>query len=464
MLSFDEVAAATGARISGHVPDVELRSVVIDSRLVEPGSLFVCLRGARHDGHAFARAALSDGAVAILAQEGVDLNVPPDTPVLSVLDPLASLGQVAAAWRAKLPTTLIGVTGSSGKTSTKEMLAAYLSRFGSVGKTEANHNNELGVPLTLLSFQPDMRFGIVEMGMRAEGEIAVLARMAGPAVGVVTNVGTAHIGRLGSREAIARAKAELWQHLAPGGVAIAPWDDALASLEAARWGGRIVTWSLTDPGATVWSHDVQAFGEGQVFTAYWKAGPGLRHGRAEVRLPLWGDHHRANALAALAVGWALGLVPEARLEIRPDTLPGRARNLELGGVGITDDAYNANPESVRAALKAFSERPSQGRRIAVLGDMAELGDHTAEAHRGIGAYAATLALDELVAIGVEAPRYAEGCGDGLPCRVLGTPDEAVAYLLGQLAPGDRLLLKASRSARLERVLEGLAAAWGGARS
>jgi UDP-N-acetylmuramoyl-tripeptide--D-alanyl-D-alanine ligase len=464
MLSWEEVVEATQGTPGGVAPSEPVRSIVIDSRQVEAGSLFVCLRGARHDGRAFARAALADGAIAVLAEAGVVLDVPDATPVLRVSDPLTALSLLAGAWRRKLDATLIGVTGSSGKTSTKEMIAAYLARFGTVGKTEGNHNNELGVPLTLLGFKPGLQFGVVEMGMRAEGEIAALARIAAPTVGVVTNVGTAHIGRLGSQEAIGRAKAELWHHMPPGGTAVVPWDDPLASMEAARWGGRIVTWSLHDPGATVWCHDVNAVGEGQVFTVYWKGRGASGHGRAEVRLPLWGDHHRANAMAALAVGWALGCVPEGRIELRPDTLPGRARHLELGGVLITDDAYNANPESVKAALKAFAEAPARGRRLAVLGDMAELGEHAAESHRAVGAYAAAQGLDELVAVGRDAAHYADGWGAGSGCHVLASPDEAVAYLLERLRPGDRLLLKASRSARLERVLEGLAAAWGGARS
>jgi UDP-N-acetylmuramoyl-tripeptide--D-alanyl-D-alanine ligase len=169
-------------------------------------------------------------------------------------------------------------------------------------------------------------------------------------------------------------------------------------------------------------------------------------------------------MAALAAGWAIGLVPDGRVELRPDTLPGRARSLQLGGVFVTDDAYNANPESVKASLKAFAEAPARGRRLAVLGDMAELGDRSAVAHVEVGAFAASLGLDELVAVGREAARYAEGCSPALPCRVLETPEEVVLYLLERLTPGDRLLLKASRSARLERVLEGLASAWGGTRS
>ncbi|MEB3329027.1 MAG: UDP-N-acetylmuramoyl-tripeptide--D-alanyl-D-alanine ligase [Candidatus Sericytochromatia bacterium] len=464
MLSWEEVAEATHGTPRGDAPTGPVRSVAIDSRLVEAGGLFVCLRGVQHDGHAFARAALAGGAVAVVAAAGTPLDVPEATPVMRVADPVAALGALAAAWRSKLDASFVGITGSSGKTSTKEMIAAYLARFGPVGKTEANHNNELGVPLTLLSFKPGLRFGVVEMGMRAEGEIAALARIVAPSIGVVTNVGTAHIGRLGSQEAIGRAKAELWHHMAQGGTAVVPWDDPLATAEAARWGGRIVTWSLGDPGATLWCHDVQAVGEGQVFTAYWKRRGAQPHGRAEVRLPAWGDHHRANAMAALAVGWALDLVPEGRIELRPDTLPGRARLLELGGVLITDDAYNANPESLKAALKAFSEAPAKGRRLAVLGAMAELGRHAEAAHAAVGAYAAAIGIDELVAVGTDASGYAEGWGRQQLCRVLTTPDEAVTYLLGQLHPGDRLLLKASRSAKLERVLEGLARAWGDTRS
>jgi UDP-N-acetylmuramoyl-tripeptide--D-alanyl-D-alanine ligase len=225
-----------------------------------------------------------------------------------------------------------------------------------------------------------------------------------------------------------------------------------------------VTWSLTEPAATVWAHDVRRAGEGQVFTAYWKAGNGLRHGRAEIKLPYWGDHHRANALMAVATGWALGLAPEPRIELRPDNLPGRARQLDVAGVLVTDDAYNANPESMRAALKAFAELPAKGRRVAVLGDMAELGDFGPAAHEAVGAYAAELGLDEVVGIGELAAGYCAGVAGKAACHHFTTIEAAVDHLVPRLDQGDRVLLKASRAGRFETVIERLAVRLEGGRA
>ena len=330
MLSWEEVVRAVGGDVEGGSPGAAPLGVSTDSRHVEAGQLFVCLRGPSFDGHGYAAAAVAAGAIGVIAAREASLDLPPKTPVIRVDDTLKALGDLARAWRRRHGGVVVGVTGSSGKTSTKEMLAAYLGKRYVVLKTEANFNNEIGVPLTLLALRPEHQLAVVEMGMRAEGEIAYLTGIAEPDVGVVTNVGTAHIGRLGSRAAIARAKGELWRHMPAGKTAIVPFDDELAAREAGAWGGAIVTWSLSNPAATVWSSDVRRLGEGQVFTAYWKAGRGLGFGRAEVKLPHWGDHHRANALMAIATGWALGLAPEARIEVRPDALPGRTRHLDLG--------------------------------------------------------------------------------------------------------------------------------------
>lgn len=456
MLTWEEAVQAVNGEATGGKADLAIPAVVTDSRRVEAGALFVCLRGENFDGHAYTLQALSEGAAAIVAAKGAAIDVPPQTPVVRVDDTLKALGDLARAWRRKHGGLVVAITGSSGKTSTKEMLAAYFSKRFVVHKTEANYNNEIGVPLTLLGLRPEHELAIVEMGMRAEGEIAYLTEVAEPNVGLVTNVGSAHIGRLGSREAIARAKSELWRHMPAGATAIVPFDDELASREAGAWGGKIVSWSLAEPAATVWAHDVRRAGEGQVFTAYWKAGRGLGFGRCEMKIPFWGDHHRANALMAIATGWALGVAPEARLELRPDNLPGRARQLDVAGVLVTDDAYNANPESMRAALKAFAELPGAGRRVALIGDMAELGDFAEEAHREVGAFAATLGLDEIVGLGTMAAGYCAGAAEQAACAHFTDADAAVDHLAAKLQPGDRVLLKASRAGRFETVIERLA--------
>lgn len=462
MLTLDEILAATGARLLGEVPaDTRFETVTTDSRAVTPGALFVCLRGERFDGHAFAEQAIIAGARAVLVADAGT----PARPALVVDDTLVAYGQIARAYRRKLGPLVVGVTGSSGKTSTKEQIAAYLSIFARVLKTEANHNNEVGVPQTLLRLAPGDRVAVVEMGMRGLGQIAQLAEIAEPDVGLITNIGTAHIGILGSQEAIAEAKSELWRHSPPRAIAVVNADDPRCVEKAAEWGGRQVSFSLTDPAATVWADDVQPEGLGQVFTAYWKSnekfdhpeGTKIRFGRAEVHLPFWGDHHRANALAAIAVGWALGVTPPANFEIVPENLPGRVNTVSARGVMLIDDAYNANPDSMRAALKSFAEVPARGRRIAVLGDMGELGEEAEPAHRAVGAYAAELGLDAVVAVGKLAIHYGTDCPD---CLHFEEGDAACAYLLERLEPGDRVLLKASRAARFETLLDYLKDALG----
>jgi UDP-N-acetylmuramoyl-tripeptide--D-alanyl-D-alanine ligase len=454
MFDWDEAASVMSGRWAGQPRVPHFTSVSIDSRSVQPGALFVCLKGQNHDGHLFTRSAIENGAVGILLEDNAAADIPAGAATIRVPHTLEALGRLAKAWRRKLNPTLVAVTGSSGKTSTKEMLAAYLNRFGAVSKTEANHNNELGVPLTLLGLRSEHRFAVVEMGMRGKGEIAYLAAMAEPDVGVITNIGTAHIERLGSREAIASAKAELWNSLKPGAVAIVPLDDAYATREASVWGGGQVTWSLDDPAATVWASDVHGTTSGgQVFTVYWKEGQGNPFGRAEVKIPFWGDHHRANALAALAAGWALGLLPDNRIELRPDSLPGRSRRLEWRGVSIVDDSYNANPDSMRAALQAFSEIIGEGRRFAVLGEMAELGSFGAEAHREIACFAESCGLDGLVLVGEGSKAYLAGVSEGSLVTWCPEPEAAARHLVALLKPGDQVLLKASRSVGLERFLE-----------
>lgn len=456
MFDWEEAVRVMSGQWTGRSSSAGFTSVSTDTRTMQPGALFVCLKGRNQDGHVFAQQAVEQGAAGILVQVDTPISVSADVPVLRVPRVLEALGRLAQAWRRKVNPRVVAITGSSGKTSTKEMVAAYLGRFGTVAKTEGNYNNELGVPLTLLALRPEHQFSIVEMGMRGPGEIAYLAEIAEPDIGVITNIGSAHIERLGSREAIAAAKAELWRTMKPGALAIMPADDPLATREAVAWGGTCVSWSLGEPDATVWASDVQRTSAGgQVFTAYWKAGQGHSFGRSEVRLPLWGDHHRGNALAALAVGWGLGLLPDARLELRPDSLPGRSRSLDWNGITIVDDSYNANPESMRAALQAFCDLKAHGRRFAALGEMAELGPFAPEAHLEVARFAELAGLDGLILVGDGARAYLAGLSADCAVVTFPDPEAAAQYVAENLVPGDRLLLKASRSVALERLLAAL---------
>lgn len=457
LFTLQEILDATGGALEGRGTDRELSAVTTDSREVPAGSLFLCLKGEHHDGHAHAAGAVKAGAIAVLAAaDGAVGDL--DVPVVRVPDTLIAYGQLARAWRRKVGTQMVAITGSSGKTSTKELTATYLALFGAVLRTEANYNNEIGVPRTLLNLSPEHAYAVVEMGMRASGEIAYLTDVAEPDVGVITNIGTAHIGRLGSQEAIMQAKAELWQHLPAGKTAVVPFDDPLAARAAGTWGGRCVSWSLEDPAATVFAADVRREGEGQRFTAYWKKSKLVPLGRAEVVLPQWGDHHRGNALAAIAAGWALGLTPPPHFKLEPAVLTGRSNVSSVAGITVMDDSYNANPESMRASLKAFAEDGSKARHWVALGDMAELGEHAEEAHRQLGAYTAELGFAGVVAVGAMAAAYARGNPKIVPIAEI---DTACGWLTTQLQAGDRLLLKASRSAGLERLGACLAEHLGG---
>jgi UDP-N-acetylmuramoyl-tripeptide--D-alanyl-D-alanine ligase len=457
VFTLQEILDITSGALEGALDtSLTVTAVTTDSRQVPPESIFVCLRGETHDGHQHAAGAVGAGARVVLA--ATDGVVAASAPVVRVADTLKAYGQLARAWRRKLGTRLVAITGSSGKTSTKELTAAYLALFGAVLRTEANFNNEIGVPRTLLSLTPEHTYAVVEMGMRGPGEIGYLTDVAEPDVGMITNIGTAHIGRLGSQEAIADAKGELWQHLPAGKTAVVPFDDPLAARQAGRWGGRCVSWSLHEPAATVFAADVRPEGEGQRFTVYWKRGPEIPLGRAEVVLPFWGDHHRANALAAIAAGWALGLVPPARISLKPEQLPGRSHATTAGGVTLLNDAYNANPDSMRAALTAFAQAPGEGRRWVALGDMAELGIHAETAHEEVGELVGTLELAGAVAVGAMAASYAKGWPKIVPIAEI---DAACRYLAEHLQPGDRLLLKASRAARFETLVECLEAKLGG---
>ncbi len=445
MLTVRDILAATGGRLLRGAADTLVRSVSTDSRALESGALYVPLVGERFDGHAFLGDAAGRGAAAVLV--GRDVAVPPGPAIVAVDDALAAFGRLARFWRRKLGLTIVAVTGSSGKTSTKEAIADLLGRFGPTARSYANYNNEIGVPLTLLGLPEGLKYGVLELGMRGPGEIRYLTEIAEPDVGVVTNVGTAHIGRLGSREAIAMAKGELIEAM-PDGVAVLNGDDPLCrGLGAAH--PRAVYFSLRGPGHgdVVADGPLAPEGDGWVFQARWESGS------SRVHLALPGDHHVANALAAIAVCVVLGCALPAEFTLAPPPVGGRSRLVAVGDVEVLDETYNANPESVRATLDAFCKLPCQGRRIAVLGDMAELGAFGEEAHRGVGRALDAQPIDLVVTVGDLAGYIAEATGrKAIRCRTNG---EAVEALGRELRAGDRLLVKGSRAGRLEEIIAGL---------
>ena len=438
---------------------LEPQAICTDSRQLAPGQLFVPLVGERFDGHAFLPAALKAGAVALLAQAE---QLPPaaisalagSVPLWLVPDTLLAYQQLACLWRRQLPAAVVAVTGSAGKTTTRELIRAALAPLGEVGASSGNENNDVGVPLTLLKATPDQAAVVVEMGMRGLGEIERLSRCACPDLAVITNIGTAHIGRLGSREAIATAKCEITAGLRPDGVVVIPAGDPLLDGALARvWTGRVVRIALAGEG-----HEHQADlvgqldGAGGILRVAVGEVAGEELAGVEVAMPLEGVHHARNLLLALAVARELGLEP-ARWQPLEVALPGgRSRRLVLGGVRLLDETYNASPEAVLASLDLLARQP--GRRFAVLGTMLELGDQSLALHREVAARALSLGLDGLVVVdgGPEGEAMLAAAQGLARLERVDTPAGAAEPLCQWLEPGDVLLLKASRGVALEQLI------------
>jgi UDP-N-acetylmuramoyl-tripeptide--D-alanyl-D-alanine ligase len=454
-LALREIAAVTGGRLLDGDPDATATGVAVDSRLVRPGDLFVALPGGRTDGSLFAAAALQAGAAATVAPPGAVFT----GPRVEVADPLAALAAVGAAVRARAGARVIGVTGSAGKTTTKDLLAGVLATRLRVVANKASFNNEVGLPLTLARIEPDTQAVVVEMGARGPGHIAALARLARPDVGVVLNVGESHLGMFGSREAIAKAKGELVEALPAHGTAVLNADDPQVAAMADRTVAAVLRFGL-GPAAAVRAEEVELDGEGRA--RFRLRTPG---GTAAARLPAPGEHLVAGALAAAAAAHVLGLGPD---EIAAGLAGARLSPMRMqvqrraDGLTVVNDAYNANPSSVAAALRTLAalRRPG-GRTVAVLGEMAELGEAAAAEHDRVGRLATRLGIDRLVGVGepgrvmVNAARM-EGMWPE-EAHAVAEPHAAVALLGSALGPADVVLVKASRVVGLEVVAERLLA-------
>ncbi|MGF1516153.1 MAG: UDP-N-acetylmuramoyl-tripeptide--D-alanyl-D-alanine ligase [Elainellaceae cyanobacterium] len=408
-----------------------------DSRTVAPGEVFVALTGENFDGHRFLGDAGKKGATAAIVSRQVDS----DLPQILVSDTLTAYQAIARWWRHQCPAKVVAVTGSVGKTTTKELIAAVLSAQGQVLKTRANYNNEIGVPKTLLGLTPEHDYAVVEMGMRGPGEIALLSQIAQPDVAVITNVGTAHIERLGSEAAIAQAKCELLGSMPSDSVAVLNGDDPrLLETAATVWSGKTVTYGLEsgDVWGTLDGAQIQVAGH-------------------VLPLPLPGRHNALNYLAAIAVAQALGLdwtSLEAGVSV---TLPaGRAQRYELpNDVVLLDETYNAGLESMVAALTVLSETPGS-RRIAVLGTMRELGDYSVALHQRVGEAVKALGIDCLLILADVPEQQALVAGaTPMPLETFGTHADLTARLAALIQPGDRILFKASRAVGLETVVHAL---------
>ena len=457
-LSLAEIAGAVaGTLADGARPGVTVTGAVrIDSRAVGPGDLFVALPGEHADGHDFAGEALDACAVAVLAAR------PVGGPAVLVGDPLHALGQLARVVRQRLQQLMvIGVTGSSGKTSTKDLLAAVMAAAGPSHAPHGSFNNELGVPLTILEADEQTRFLVLEMGSRGVGHIDYLCRIAQPDVGIVLNVGAAHAGEFGGRDITAKAKGELVASLPANGLAVLNGDDELVAGMAGRTQARVVLTSTAAPPAP--SSTITA---GQIVTDEQACASFQLHtprGQAGVRLRVHGVHQVSNALAAAAAGLAAGLTPQQVAEALSGATAASQWRMEVtrraDGLTVVNDAYNANPDSMAAALQALAAMAAHDpsvRRIAVLGEMLELGDEAEAGHEGVGKLAASLGI-EVIAVGAGAAGIAKGASavDGAQHSVAASAEEAIIQLERSTGPGDLVLVKASRAVALERVAEAL---------
>jgi len=445
------VAAAAGAPAEGAAA---LTGVAVDSRRARPGDLFVAIRGARVDGHDYARDAVSRGAAALLGERR-PADLPPGFPAVLVDRPLSALLELAAATKRSAGFRLAAITGSAGKTTTKDFAAAVLGRRFTVEKTPGSQNSQIGFPMSVMNLPRTPEWMVGEMGLSAPRELARLSRAFEPDVAAILLVAPAHLEFFASVDAIAEAKAEILEGLKPGGTLVANADDPRVSGIAARHRGRVVRFGRGAP-ADVTARAVVAEPDGSRFVL---ATPG---GESPVRLPLPGAHQVTNFLAAAAIGHAVG-VPPSECAAAAETLTPAAHRGEVrrhaSGAILYDDAYNANPASMRAALETLAALPAR-RRIAVLGDMLELGPEEDRWHREAGA-AAFGRADLLVCVGERAPLYGEGAvGAGLPesaVRRVASPEDAAGLLAGLLVAGDAALFKASRGIGLERAVDLLAA-------
>lgn len=462
-----------------------LAAVSTDSRADLNGALFVPLVGERFDGHRFLETALAGGAAAAVAQrdrlspEQLEAVVALGRPVWLVDDTLLAYQELGRHWRRQLGVPVVAVTGSAGKTTTRELIRASLACLGPVVASSGNENNDVGAPLTLLKADATTCALVVEMGMRGLGEIERLSRCAEPDVAVITNIGTAHIGRLGSREAIATAKCEINAALRPDGLVVIPAGDPLLEAAlAAGWSGRVQRVALADDELAPGTPPPDLVGrlvapspasdgdterpeaerpEAERLDAEHLAPERLEvEGLPPMSLPLAGRHNARNLLLALAVALELGVAPAALSDLTVQVPGGRNRRLQLGGVTVLDETYNASPEAMLAALDLLAAQllAAGAARYAVLGTMLELGESSLALHRRVAERARNLGLEGLVIVdgGAEGAAMLEAAAGLERLLRVARPEEALEPLLGWLRPGDALLLKASRGVALERLL------------
>ncbi len=448
-LSIFQIAEFAGAAVSSRDSKVSIDKISTDSRTLKRGELFVALRGENFDGHNFINSAAKAGAAAAVVNSSWNGKVPENFALIRVKDTLEAYQKLAANYRKSLSLKVVAITGSNGKTSTKDFAAAVLARRFRVTKTEGNFNNHVGLPRTILEATSRDEVAIWEIGMNHPGEVAALAKLAQPDVAIVTNIGVAHIEFMGSRDAIAAEKGALIEAVGVQGTVILNTDDPFTTSIAARARAKVVLAGTT--AGTILAGEISQSGTGTDFTILEGA-----H-RCRAQLPVPGLHMVQNALLAVAVGRVFGLSLEdcaAGLVATP-LMQARLQIKEIHGVQFIDDSYNANPDSMKAALRTLAELDADGKRIAVLGEMRELGSESERGHREVGETAAAFGVDHLIAIGNVAAAISNaaqhaGLGNS---RAVSSTTEAGKILAEIAEPGDLVLIKGSRAARTEGVME-----------
>ena len=423
-------------------------SVDTDSRKVHPGSVFVAIKGERSDGHAFVQAALQQGAVAVVAEHEVE-GLPKER-IFVVPNVLDAMIQMGANYRAGFSPVVLGITGSVGKTTTKEFCAAVFSAFGNTLKTEGNQNNEIGVPNTLFRLSPAVEYAVVEMGMDHMGDLHKLSLAARPAVAIITRIGVSHIEHLGSQENILKAKMQICDGLQPGGLLCVNGDDARLAAAQPPQGIKKIMFSIENAAAPVRACDIINETFGTRFTICDE-----QYGSFAVQIPAVGRHNIYNALAAYTAASRVGLAAARAAAALGDyqTTGMRQRLVEWDGMRLIEDCYNANPDSMRAALEALVMLGKTGRRVAVLGDMLELGTISADAHREVGELAAAGGVHCLVTFGPGGAQIAQGAAAAGLAEVhhCETKAQAADFLRSYCRAGDTVLFKASRGMAFEEI-------------
>jgi len=461
ILTIEEVLKATGGKLLQGKGNTLFQGISTDSRTVAEGELFIALKGARFDGHYYAAEALKKKAGGVLVEEDkvgdIRWNGYRSRAVITVKDTLSALGDIARDWRRKYGTPMVALTGSNGKTTTKEMIAACLETNFPILKTKGNLNNLIGVPLTLLTLTEKERVVVLEMGMNVPGEIRRLTEISEPDVGLITNIQMVHLEGMGSLERLKEEKGELFRGMRRDGTILVNQDDPRVVDLASRYPGQKITFGIEHP-ADIMAKEIRLHGAGGTSFTLILEGEAM-----EIPLRLLGRHFIPNALSAIAAACLFGVevsqAKEALENFQPLPMRMEAVPLEGGGT-LINDSYNANPSSVELALETLVEAKGKGRAIAVLGDMLELGNFTEEAHQRIGQKVSELSIDFLLAMGEKAPVVIESAiRHGFPmekARIVENHSEAISLLRQTIQNGDWILVKGSRGMAMEKIVEGLA--------